>query len=113
MKSRNLLLKATPHQVEQAVKKLGGDLKIARLRRNLTLEEVAQKIGTSRFVVADAERGKSSTSVAVYAALLWTFGFIDRLADLADPGKDDEGTKLALSRTPARARHRRELDNEF
>ena len=113
MKARNALLGATPYQIERTLRKLGGDLKTARLRRNLTSEEVAEKIGTSRFAVADAEKGKLSTSVAVYAALLWTYGLIDRLADLADPVKDEEGTTLAMSREPVRARHRRTLDNDF
>jgi transcriptional regulator with XRE-family HTH domain len=113
MKARNALLGATPFQVEQTLKKLGGDLKTARLRRNLTAQEVAQKIGTSRFAVADTEKGKPSTNVATYAALLWAYGLIDRLADLADPNKDEEGTRLSLSRLPARARHRRKLNNDF
>src|SRR5467141_359293 len=113
MKARNPLLGAPPYQVEQSLKKLGADLKTARLRRNLTGEEVAQKIGTTRFTVADAEKGKPSTGVAVYAALLWAYGLIDRLTDLADPGKDEEGTRLALVREPARARHRRKLSNDF
>jgi DNA-binding XRE family transcriptional regulator len=113
MKARNPLLGATPYQVEQALKKLGGDLKTARLRRNLTSQEAAQKIGTSRFAVANAEKGKPSTGIAVYAALLWAYGLVDRLADLADPGKDEEGTRLALVREPARARHRRKLSNDF
>src|SRR5262252_6085228 len=105
MKARNPLLGAPPYQVERTLKKLGADLKTARLRRNLTGEEVAQKIGTSRFTVADAEKGKPSTSVAVYTALLWTYGLLDRVADLADPAKDEEGTRLAMAREPARARH--------
>ena len=113
MKARNTLLGVTPYQVEKALKKLGADLKTARLRRKLTADEVAQKIGTSRFVVADAERGKASTSVAVYAALLWTYGFIDRLTELADPSQDEEGSKLALARGPKRARQSRTLSNEF
>src|SRR6202166_4618381 len=113
MMARNALLGAPPFQVEQTLKKLGGDLKTARPRRNLTSEEEAQKIGTSRFAVADAEKGKPSTNVAVYAALLWAYGLIDRLADLADPDKDEEGTTLAMSREPVRARHRRTLDNDF
>ena len=54
-----------------------------------------------------------STSIAVYAALLWTYGLIDRLADVADPKEDEEGTRLALARAPARAGHRRRLNNEF
>jgi transcriptional regulator with XRE-family HTH domain len=113
MKARNPLLAAPPHQVERALKKLGADLRTARLRRNLTGEEVAQKIGTSRFAVAAAEKGKPSTGVAVYAALLWAYGLIDRLSDLADPSTDEEGARLALARTPERARHPRKLSNEF
>ena len=55
MKARNPLLGATPYSVETALKKLGADLKTARLRRNLTGEEVAQKIGTSRFIPSGIE----------------------------------------------------------
>lgn len=113
MKARNTLLGAPPYQVEQALKKLGADLKTARLRRRLTTAEVGQKIGTSRFVVVNAEEGKPSTSAAVYAALLWTYGFIDRLADIIDPKSDQEGTRLALMREPARAHHSRKLNNDF
>src|SRR5260370_37306439 len=114
MKARNALLGAPPYQVEQALKNLGADLRTARLRRNLTAAEVAQKLGTSRFTVADPEKGKPSTSVAVYAALLWAHGLIDRVAELADPSKDEEGMRLDLAPRPARARHRRgKLNHDF
>jgi transcriptional regulator with XRE-family HTH domain len=113
MKARNALLGAPPFEVERALKKLGADLRTARVRRNLTIEEVAQKIGTSRFAVADAEKGKPSTSVAVYAALLWAYGLVNHLAGLADPNSDEEGTRLSLSREPARARHNQGLSNDF
>jgi DNA-binding XRE family transcriptional regulator len=111
--ARNALLGATPYQIDQTLKKLGADLKTARLRRSLTAQEAAQKIGTSRFAVADAEKGKPSTSVAVYAALLWAYGLVDGLAEVADPANDQEGTRLALAREPMRARHRRNLSNDF
>src|ERR1043166_1145354 len=113
MKPRNALLGAPPYEVQHAVKKLGADLRTARLRRNLTSAEVAERVGTSRFTVADAERGKPSTSVAVYAALLWVYGLAGRLADAAEPGADDEGAQLALLRPPLRARHRKNLGDEF
>ncbi len=110
MKARNALLAAVPYQVEKTLKKLGANLKTARLRRNLTIVDAAQKIGTSRFVVADAEKGKPSTSVATYAALLWAYGLIDQLIDIADPARDAEGTTLSLKRERSR---RRKLDNDF
>ena len=111
MAARNALLKAVPYQVEQSLKKLGANLKTARLRRNLTIEDVAQKIGAGRFVVADAERGKPSTGIAIYAALLWVYGLLDPLAEIADPSHDAEGTALSIKRK--RAGHARELDNDF
>jgi transcriptional regulator with XRE-family HTH domain len=113
MKARNSLQRATPYPVAQALKKLGADLKTARLRRNLTAEETAAKIGTSRFAVADAERGKPSAGVVTYAALLWAYGLIDRVADLADPSADEEGTRISLGHQRARARHPRKLSNDF
>jgi hypothetical protein len=111
MAARNALLKAVPYQVEHSLKKLGADLKTARLRRNLTLEEVAQKIGAGRFVVADAEKGKPSTGIAIYAAMLWVYGMIDRFGEIADPSTDAEGTTLSLTR--GRARRPGKLDNDF
>jgi DNA-binding XRE family transcriptional regulator len=112
MKARNALLSALPYPVENSLKKLGRDLKTARLRRRLTTEDVAQKIGTSRFAVADAEKGKASTSIAIYAALLWTYGLIGRLAEVIDPAKDDEGISLSLHRETSRARSQK-LANDF
>jgi transcriptional regulator with XRE-family HTH domain len=111
--ARNALLGAPPYQVEQALKKFGGRLKTARLRRNLTAQDVAEKIGTSRFAVADAERGKPSAGVAVYAALLWAYGLVGQIDDLADTARDSEGTTLSLNRAPTRASRGRKLSNDF
>ena len=63
--------------------------------------------------MTDAERGKPSTAIAVYAALLWTMGLIDQLSTLADPAHDAEGQTLALAREPKRARRTTGLDNDF
>ena len=45
MVARNPLLSAPPYQVEQALKRLGANLRTARLRRNLSIQEIAEKIG--------------------------------------------------------------------
>jgi transcriptional regulator with XRE-family HTH domain len=111
--ARNPLLAAPPYPVEQALKRLGANLRIARIRRRLTVQEVAEKIGTGSRAVSDAERGKPSTSVATYAALLWAFGLLGGLEALADPTRDSEGQALALSREPSRVRPTGGLDNDF
>ncbi|HEY2048925.1 MAG TPA: helix-turn-helix transcriptional regulator [Caulobacteraceae bacterium] len=110
---RGHLLSAPPYEVETALKRLGADLRTARLRRNITLAEVAERIGASREVVGEAERGKASTSMVVYAALLWSYGMVERLGALADPATDGEGLRLATLRERRHARTPQPLDDDF
>jgi len=113
MVARNQLLQAPPYAVEHACKRLGANLRTARVRRNLAIEEVAAKIGTGPRAVMDAEKGKTTTGIAVYAALLWSYDLLSTFEALADPLQDEEGLNLAMSRERVRARKRTELDNDF
>ena len=76
---------------------------MARLRRNLTMAQVAERIGAGVRAVADAEKGKATTAVAVYLALLWAYGLLGDVALLAAPERDAEGEALAALRAPRRA----------
>jgi transcriptional regulator with XRE-family HTH domain len=113
MAARNFLVEAPPYDVERAVKRLGNNLRTARLRRNLTIERVARKIGTGPRAVRDAEKGKLTTGIAVYTALLWAYDLLGPMNALADPADDSEG--LALERLSGRIRARMSegLDNDF
>lgn len=113
MTALNPLLSAPPHAVEQSLRRLGSDLRTARLRRNWTIEQLASKIGAGRRAVADAERGKPSTSVATYAAMLWALDLLNQLDEVGTPERDAEGQALALSSERERARARTGLSNEF
>lgn len=113
MTARNKLSIAPPYAVEQSLKRLGANLRTARLRRNLTIEDMAEKIGTGMRPIADAEKGKPSTGIAVYTAMLWALGLLDQLDEVAVPEKDAEGQTLALGRERTRARIKQGLNNEF
>jgi len=113
MTAKNTLLTAPPYPVEQSLKQLGANLRTARLRRNLTIKDVADRIGTGPRPVSDAEKGKPSTSAAVYIALLWAYDLLDQIGDVADPNLDQQGLALHLGRERARAREKKGLDNEF
>ncbi len=102
-----------PHSVEAGIRKLGHNLRAARLRRNLSIEDVAARIGVSRFAVANAEKGKPTTGIAVYAALLWTYRLLDQLVEIAGPTKDSEGAALSLTRERARTSRSQTLNNDF
>lgn len=113
MVARNALSQQPPHAVEQSLVRLGANLRTARTRRGLTIRQAAEKIGAGVRAVSDAEKGKPSTAVAVYAALLWLYGLLGEFEALAAPGKDEDGLALALRREPTRARAPRGLDNDF
>lgn len=113
MTARNPLLTAPPYAVAQSLKRLGADLRTARVRRNLTIEAMAAKIGTGPRAVSDAEKGKPSTSMAVYAAMLWALDLLTQLDEVALPEHDPQGQALALARDPGRARTPRGLSNDF
>jgi len=113
MVARNQLLATPPYAVETALKRLGANLRTARTRRNLTVAEVAEKIGTGPRAVMDAEKGQHSTSIAVYTALLWAYDLIGQLDEVADPTRDERGQALALSRERVRSRKPAGLSDDF
>ena len=113
MVARNKLLAAPPYPVEQALKRLGENLRIARIRRNMTIDDVAARIGTGPRAVMDVEKGKPSTGIVVYSALLWLFGLLTPFDELADPARDKEGLARESTRARARVRKSGALDNEF
>ena len=86
------------------MQELGDNLRKARIRRDLTLEDVAEKIGTGRRAIMDAERGKGSTGLVTYFALLWLYGLLPQIKEVADPATDDEGILLATKGERLRVR---------
>ena len=107
------IAKDPPAAVQKSLKRLGANIRTARLRRKLRLEDLAERIGVSRFGLADAEKGKATTSIAIYVGALWALDLLKGLEQVADPDRDNEGKLLEQSRTPKRADQSRALDNDF
>lgn len=112
-RTRTILLNSPPYPVEEALRRLGTNLRTARLARNLTHAEVAAKIGTGVRAVADAEKGRPGTAAAVYLALLWVYDLLAPVAQLADPATDAVGLAAVAKRQRARPRKASTLDNDF
>jgi transcriptional regulator with XRE-family HTH domain len=104
---------APPAAVEEALIRLGRNIRTARLRRRLTLEDLAGRIGVSRQVLAQIEKGKPTTAVATYLGALWALGLLKQLRDVADPDRDAEGKILDRARSPKTAPKRRKIDDDF
>jgi len=107
------IAQSPPAAVEATLRRLGRNIRTARLRRKMPLDELAERIGVSRFALADAEKGKPTTSVVVYAGALWALGLISDLDAVADPDRDAEGKTLERVRSPKKAHRARVLDNDF
>lgn len=114
MKKKERFLKSPPAAVEQVLFKLGRNIRIARLRRNLRLSDLADRVGVSRYTMADVEKGKYSVGIGAYIGALWALGLADDMRYIADPDHDDEGKALESARSPKTAAKRQKvLDNDF
>lgn len=78
---------------EEILKTMGEQIKLARLRRNLTAELVAERAGISRASLWKVESGNPACAMGIYAAVLHALNNMDE--DLLLVAKDDAlGRKL-------------------
>ena len=90
MEKRNIVL--LPKTIE-ILSQMGEQMKMARLRRKLSAELVAERAGVSRTTLWSVEKGSPSVAIGAYAAILHALNNMDN--DLLLVAKDDElGRKL-------------------
>ena len=87
-----------------ALKQLGNDLRSARLRRGISVADLAVRAGTSASTVTRLEKGDAGVGIGTLSDVLVVFGLVDRLGDLVDIRKDDLGLALDAERLPQRGR---------
>ncbi len=92
--------------VRSALKKLGEDLKKARLKRRVKMSVIADRAGISRETLAKIQKGNPGVSMGAYAAVIFAIGLGTEWMNLADIEKDTMGRFLDEERIPKRARDR-------
>lgn len=93
-----------PVPIRRALRKLGQDIRDARLRRRIPTEILAQRASISRTTLYNVERGDPNVAMANYATVLFALGMIDGISNLADPTQDALGRQLEEERLPKRIR---------
>ncbi len=73
---------------ERILKTMGEQIKLARLRRNLSASLTAERAGISRASLWKVEKGDPSVALGIYAAVLHALNNLD--TDLLLVAKDDE-----------------------
>lgn len=88
MPKNPLALLTMPPAAAQALRGLGENLAIARVRRRESQRVWAKRLGISVPTLIRMERGDPGVSAGIYATALWLIGGVTGLSDLAAPGAD-------------------------
>lgn len=94
----------TPLPVIRLLRKLGSDIRDARLRRRIRLATVAERALISPTTLHRIERGDPGVAMGRYATVLFVLGLQDGIGDLADRSRDVLGLDLLEERLPERVR---------
>ena len=87
----------------ETLEQMGEQIKLARLRRRLSTELVAERAGISRATLWNVEKGSPSVAIGIYASVLHALGNMDN--DFLLVAKDDElGRTLQDLELPVRRR---------
>ena len=96
-----------PIPVRRALRKLGQDIRDARLRRRIPTAVMAERASISRTTLNKIEKGDPGVSLGNYANVLFVLGMAERLGELADVKTDTVGLELEEERLPQRIRNPR------
>ena len=91
-----------PRKLEQKMQVVGEQIKLARLRRNLSVAQVAERATCSPLTVSRIEKGVPTVAIGIYLRVLYALQLDDDILSLA---KDDElGRALQDMNLPPRKR---------
>ncbi|MGQ0507083.1 MAG: hypothetical protein ACT4TC_17385 [Myxococcaceae bacterium] len=81
-------LTTLPPIAESALRKLGGDLAIARVRRKESQRVWAKRLGVSVPTLIRLEQGDPGVGIGIVATALWLVGRVEALGTIAAPSTD-------------------------
>jgi hypothetical protein len=102
-----------PPQATEALRALGHNLALARLRRKEPLRDWAKRVGVSVRTLQRLEAGDPGVGMGVYAAALWLVGRANALPALADPALDTGALELDVRQAQARLNKRRSSSQDL
>ena len=87
-------------------------MRIARVRRRLSTEDLAQACGIGRRTLYRIENGDPGIALGKFLSVLWKLGLMDTIRSVANPDTDDHGKILEAASRPQRVRAPAS-DNDF
>jgi len=83
-----------PPAAADALRRLGENIAIARVRRKESQRVWAKRLGVSIPTLIRLEQGDPGVSIGILATALWMIGRVQALPELADPEKDRGALEL-------------------
>ena len=102
MAKDSLADKALSPAALEILQKLGQGIRIARARRGIRQEDLARRASMSRVRLRKLEKGDPSVGLGALVQILEILGFLEQLADVADPGGDALGQALEARQRKSR-----------
>ena len=63
--------KLMPRALDQATKQMGEQIKLARKRRHLSMQDIAERATVTRLSISKVEHGDPTVSMGIYARVLY------------------------------------------
>jgi transcriptional regulator with XRE-family HTH domain len=93
-------------KIQALLETIGENIRLARLRRKLTTQQIAERAGITRTTLWQVEKGAGGVSMATYAQVLLVLGLESDLMQIANDdkmGRRIQDTKLMVrKRAPKR-----------
>jgi transcriptional regulator with XRE-family HTH domain len=96
-----------PLPVRRALKKLGEDIALARRRRHISTQSMAERLHVSLKTLQRLEKGDPAVAVGTVATAMLVLSELERFTNLLDTAADDVGLTLMDQNLPKRIRHKK------
>lgn len=96
-----------PLPVRRGLKKLGEDIALARRRRRLSTQSMAERLQVSLKTLQRLEKGDPTVAVGTVATAMFVLNELERFTNLLDSAGDDVGLALMDQNLPKRIRSKK------
>ena len=85
--SKSTIANTLPRRAEQNLQIVGEQIRLARLRRDLSIVQIAERASCSELTVIRVEKGTPTVAIGIYLRILFALGLDESILFIA---KDDE-----------------------
>lgn len=102
-----MTVKVISPSARRALSAIGANIKLARLKRRISVAGFAERVGVSESTILRLEKGDSGVGIGTLVMAWLALGGVGRISGILDPGSDDIGLLLDRETLPKRIDRKR------